>query len=110
MMEAQTPKEFIETSAPKRFKPEKAAGIDIIAQLNLTGPMGGSWVIKIKDQKISIVEGTEPLATLTLQASDSDFMNIVNHNLSPEKAFFTGKIKFKGNLTVALKLRDAGIL
>jgi putative sterol carrier protein len=72
--------------------------------------MGGSWVIKIKDQKISLEEGTEPLATLTLQASDSDFMDIVNHNLSPEKAFFTGKIKFKGNLSVALKLKDVGIL
>jgi putative sterol carrier protein len=110
MMEPQTPKEFIETEAPKRFKPEKAAGIDVTAQLNLTGPMGGSWVIKIKDQKISIAEGTEPAATLTLQASDSDFIDIVNHNLSPEKAFFTGKIKFKGNLSVALKLRDTGIL
>ncbi len=109
-MEAQTPKEFIETSAPKRFKPEKAVNVDIVAQLNLTGPMGGSWVIKIKEQKISIIEGTEPLATLTLQASDSDFMDIVNHKLSPEKAFFTGKVKFKGNLSVALKLKDTGIL
>lgn len=109
-METQTPKEFIEKAVPIRFKPEKAVGIDVIAQLNLTGPMSGSWVIKIKDQKISIAEGTEPSATLILQASDRDFMDIVNHNLSPEKAFFTGKIKFKGNLSVALKLRDAGIL
>jgi putative sterol carrier protein len=110
MMEAQTPKEFIENNVQKRFKPEKAVGMDVTAQLNLTGPTGGSWVIKIKDQKIDIVEGTEPSATLTLQTSDSDFMAIVNHNLSPEKAFFTGKIKFKGSLAVALKLRDSGVL
>jgi putative sterol carrier protein len=110
MMEAQTPKEFIENNVQKRFKPEKAAGIDVTAQLNLTGAMGGNWIIKIKDQKISISEGTEPSATLTLQVSDSDFMDIVNHKLSPEKAFFTGKIKFKGSLAVALKLRDSGIL
>jgi putative sterol carrier protein len=109
-MEPQTPKEFLEQKVPQRFKPEKAAGIDVTAQLNLTGPMGGSWIIKIKDQKISIKEGTEPSATLTLQANDNDFMDMVNHKLSAEAAFFTGKIKFKGNLGIALKLRDAGIL
>ncbi len=110
VMEAQTPKEFLAKQVPLRFKPEKAAGIDVTAQLNLTGPNGGSWIVKIKDQKINIQEGTEPSATLTLQSSDTDFMEIVNHKLSAEKAFFTGKIKFKGNLSVALKLRDSGIL
>ena len=37
MMETKTPKEFFEKALPARFKPEKAAGIDVIAQLNVTG-------------------------------------------------------------------------
>ena len=109
-MEAQTPKEFFAKQLPERFKPEKAVGIDALAQLTLTGPNGGAWVISIKDQKIQIREGTDPKATLSLQASDRDFMDIVNDKLSVEKAFFTGKIQFKGNLNLALKLRDAGFL
>ena len=109
-MEAQTPQEFFAKQLPERFKPEKAVGIDTIAQLTLTGPHAGAWVISIKDQKMQITEGTDPTATLTLQASDQDFMDIVNKKLSVEKAFFTGKIQFKGNLNQALKLRDAGFL
>jgi len=109
-MEAQTPKEFFAKQLPERFKPEKAVGINAIAQLTLTGSNGGAWVITIKDQKMQIKEGTDPEATLALQASDKDFMDIMSRKLGVEKAFFTGKIQFKGNLNLALKLRDAGFL
>ena len=110
MTEIKTPAEFFEIVLPARFKPEKAAGIEALAQLTLTGPNGGAWIISIKDQKIQIKEGTDPKATLSLQASDREFMDIVNNKLSVEKAIFTGKIQFKGNLNQALKLRDAGFL
>ena len=110
MMEAKTPKEFFEKMLPARFKPEKAAGIDVVAQLNLTGANGGDWVVTIKDQKLQVREGTTPSPTLTLKMAENDFMDIVNGKLSTEKAFFTGKIHFEGNLSLALKLRDAGFL
>jgi len=110
MTEAKTPKEFFEKMLPARFKPEKAAGIDVVAQLNLTGAKGGAWVVIIKDQKLQVREGTTPSPTLTLEVAENDFMNIVNDKLSTEKAFFTGKLHFKGNLSLALKLRDAGFL
>ena len=98
MMEAKTPKEFFEKALPDRFKPEKAAGIDVVAQLSLTGANGGDWVVIIKDQKLQVKEGTTPSPTLTLKMAENDFMNIVNGKLSAEKAFFTGKIHFEGNL------------
>jgi putative sterol carrier protein len=110
MMEAKTPKEFFEKMLPVRFKPEKAAGIDVVAQLNLTGAKGGDWVVIIKDQKLQVREGTTPSPTLMLKMAENDFMHIVNDKLSTKKAFFTGKIHFEGNLSLALKLRDAGFL
>jgi len=110
MTEAKTPKEFYEKMLPARFKPEKAAGFDDVDQLNLIGPNGGDWVVIIKDQKMQVREGTTPSSTLTLKMTENDFMNIVNDKLSAEKAFFTGKLQFEGNLSLALKLRDAGIL
>lgn len=105
-----TPQEFFEREAPARFKPENAKGIDVIAQINLSGLEGGSWIVTIRDQKLSIAEGTHNSPTLTLKMSESDFMDIVRKKLSAEKAFFTGRIQFNGNLAVALKLRDAGFL
>ena len=110
MTEAHTPQEFFEKILPARFKPEKAAGIDVIAQLNISGPEGGSWTVTIKDQKMQIKEGVHSAPVLTLKMGLSDFLDLVNGKLSAEKAFFTGKVQFKGNITVALKLRDAGFL
>jgi putative sterol carrier protein len=109
-METITPKEFFEKALPARFKPEKAAGINVIAQLNVTGPEGGNWTVILKDQKLQVTEGTHAAPTLTLKMNENDFMDMVNGKLSAEKAFFTGKVHFKGDIGVALKLRDAGFL
>ena len=108
--QATTPKEFFEKILPSRFRPEKAAGFDVTAQLNLTGSKGGNWVIKLRNQALKVTEGTDPSPTLTLTVSDADFMNMVNAKLSTTQAFFSGKIHLNGNLLLALKLRDAGIL
>lgn len=110
MMETNSPKDFFEKTLPMRFKPEKAAGIDVVAQLNVTGLEGGSWTVTIKDQKLQVTEGIHPSPTLTLKMNENDFMDLVNGRLSAEKAFFTGRVQFKGNISVALKLRDAGFL
>ena len=62
MMETKTPKDFFEKTLPARFKPEKAEGIDVIAQINVTGLEGGNWTVTIKDQKLQVTEGTHPVA------------------------------------------------
>ena len=109
-MEAQNPKEFFEKGLPERFKPEKATGVDVIAQINVSGPEGGSWTVTVKDQKMQVTEGIYESPNLTLKMNQNDFMDLINGKLSAEKAFFTGKVQFKGNIAVALKLRDAGFL
>lgn len=109
-MEAKTPKEFFDTVLPSRFKPDKAKGIDVTAQVNLTGPSGGDWTVVIREQKIDIRNGNHPSPKLIIGMKDADFVDLVNDKLSSQKAFFTGKIKFKGDIAVALKLKDAGFL
>ena len=109
-METQTPKDFFEKTLPLRFKPEKASGIDIIVQINVTGVEGGSWIVIIKDQKLQVTEGTHPSPIVTLKMNENDFLDMMNGKISPEKAFFTGRVHFKGDIGVALKLRDAGFL
>jgi putative sterol carrier protein len=37
-------------------------------------------------------------------------MDMINGKLSAEKAFFTGRVRFNGDISLALKLRDAGLL
>ena len=110
IMETNTPREFFEKTLPTRFKPEKTVGINVTTQLNVTGPEGGNWTVIVKDQKLQVKEGIHVAPTLTLQMNENDFMNMVKGKLSAEKAFFTGKVHFKGDIGVALKLRDAGFL
>ncbi len=110
MREAKTPKEFFDSALQARFKPEKAKDIDIIAQIRITGPEGGEWTVIIRNQKLQVTEGSHPSPTLTFKITQNDFMDIINGKLGAEKAFFTGKIHFKGNIAMALKMKDAGFL
>lgn len=109
-MEATSPREFFEKVLPQRFKADKAVGVDVIVQVNITGSNSGSWTAKVKDQKLEVTEGVCSSPTLTLQMADRDFVDLVNGKLSPEKAFFTGKVQFKGNIALAIKLRETGFL
>ena len=110
MTEAKTPKEFLEKVLPSRFKPEKAAGIDITVQINITGPNGGNWLVTIQDQKLETKEGTHPSPTMKLSMEESDYMDLINGKMSGEKAFMTGKLKFKGNIGMALRLKETGFI
>ncbi len=109
-MEVSTAREFFEKALPKRFNAAKAVGIDVLVQVNITGIDGGMWGVTIKDQKLEVKEGPAQSPTLSLTMSDKDFVDLINGKTSAEKAFFGGKIKFKGNLALALKLRETGFL
>jgi putative sterol carrier protein len=109
-VEVKTPKEFFEKVMPEKFDPNKAVGIDCVVQMSLSGDNGCDWVIIIKNQKIEIREGVHPSPTVTVKMKDIDYVNMVNGKLSGERAFMTGKLKFKGSMATALKLRGLGIL
>ncbi len=109
-MEAKTPQQFFDEILPSRFQPEKANGVVVTVQVNITGATGGDWMVEIKDKQLKVNKGIYPSPKLKVEVSDTDFLDIVNERLSAQKAFFLGKIRFKGDLALALKLRDAGFL
>jgi putative sterol carrier protein len=109
-MEAKTPKEFFENVLPTKFKPDKAEGFDGVAQVNLTGAMGGNWVITIKSGKIVAKEGVAADPNITLKMADADFMALVNGKLDAVTAFMTGKLEFNGNMSIGLRLMDMGFI
>jgi len=110
LMEAKTPREFFEKVLPNRFNPNKTKGVDVTVQINIMDPNGGEWIVTIKDQKLEVKEGTHPSPTLVINMAETDYMDMVNGKLSGEKAFMTGKLQFKGNMALALRLRKVGFL
>lgn len=109
-MEITTPKEFFEKVLPAKFDPSKAAGVDVIIQLNITGPNGGDWIVTIKDQKLGTQQGLHPSPSLAIRMADTDYVDLINGKLSGERAFMTGKLKFKGNMALALRLKEIGFM
>jgi putative sterol carrier protein len=109
-MEIKTSREFFESILSAKFNPEKAKDIEVVVQVSLTGDTPSDWVITVKDQKIQSVQGVTAEPTLTLKTSEENFLDLVNGKMSVEKAFFSGKVNFKGDITTALKLKETGFL
>ena len=109
MEEVKTPKDFFEKILPGRFNPEKAEGVDVIVNINISGDTGGKWIVIIKNQLLEIKNGIHNGPTLSLRIKKKDYLDIINGKLSGEQAFFSGKLKLKGNIMQALRLKDAGL-
>lgn len=88
------------------FQPQNAAGIDAQIQLHLTGEEGGDWVVTIRDQKLTVVEGVMPDSDLTFKSSTQDLFSVVDGRLSPMQAFLQGKVKFSGDMGLAMRLLE----
>ena len=88
----------------RAFQPEKAAGIDAKIQFNLTGAQGGQWVATIRDQKLSVEQGTTTNPTLTFGADTQDILNMFTGRLNPMQAYMTGKVQMKGDMGLAMRL------
>ena len=109
-MEAKTPKEFFENVLPTKFKPDKAEGLDVAAQVNLAGAMGGNWIITVENQKIFTKQGIAANPDIKLKMTDTDFVALVNGKLNAVKAFRAGKLEFNGSMSTGLKLLDRGFM
>jgi putative sterol carrier protein len=109
MVEVKTPKDFFEKILSQRFKPEKAKGVDVIVNIDISGNNGGEWIVTIRNQTLKIEEGVHISPSLSLKISEKDYLDVINGKLSGEKAFFTGKLRLKGNIAQALRLKDAGL-
>lgn len=91
---------------PQAFQPEKAGDMNVDVQFHLQGESGGDWVVRIRDGACKVEQGTTESARLTLTADAQDYLDIVTGKQNAMSAFAQGKIKLKGDLSLAMKLMD----
>ena len=89
---------------PDYFQPERAAGVDVIVQVNLAGDKGGAWTVSIRDQTCKVVEGVHEMPVITIDAAAQNILDIIDGSLDPMVAYMTGKLTLKGDRSKAMKL------
>ncbi|XP_075397542.1 peroxisomal multifunctional enzyme type 2 isoform X2 [Tenrec ecaudatus] len=70
------------------------------------GKVAAKWTIDLKSGSGQMYQGpAKGSADITIVISDEDFMQVVLGKLDPQKAFFSGQLKAKGNIMLAQKLQ-----
>ena len=90
----------------KSFRVDKAKGVNVRYQFNLSGPNGGDWYIAVNDGKIKMARGRIDNPNVTLVTSDRDWVALSNDDLGGTWAFMTGRLKIRGDRGLAKKLGE----
>lgn len=91
---------------PNRFNKAAAAGLSATYQFDLTGDGGGSYQLKITDGDFEVLDGGADSANITITMAATDYLDMINGKLNPQMAFMGGKLKIKGDMSLALKMQQ----
>ncbi|XP_053910829.1 hydroxysteroid dehydrogenase-like protein 2 [Cuculus canorus] len=76
-----------------------------VFQFELSGDEGGTWYIDLKTKGGSAGFGKPPVAAdVVMSMSSAHFVEMFTGKLKPTLAFMSGKLRIKGNMTLAIKL------
>jgi len=88
----------------KRFMPDGAKGVSATYQFNLDP--AGTWHVNVDDGSFTVHQGEAEKATTTFIMKGDDYVAMVNGDLNGQMAFMTGKMKIKGAIPMAMKLKQ----
>lgn len=91
----------------------KDVGREVVKKVNAVfewhitkgGATAAKWTIDLKSGSGKVYQGpAKGSADTTIIISDEDFMEVVLGKLDPQKAFFSGRLKARGNIMLSQKL------
>ncbi|MEZ5013853.1 MAG: SCP2 sterol-binding domain-containing protein [Chitinophagales bacterium] len=93
MQKPETAREII-LSLQERFRPEKAEpGYSSIFHLDISGPRGGQFTVRIQDGAISIAEGLQDTPSCIVTAKDEVYEDMEWGRINAQMAVMFGKVK-----------------
>ena len=93
-------------AVPEKVDKTKIGGMKAVYQFEITGDGGGDWFVDIADGEVSVGAGKAEKPSITLTMDANNFMDLLAGKLNGQTAFLTGKLKIKGDMTLAMKLQS----
>lgn len=72
-------------------------------KFDISGDQGGNWLVDLRPESYG-VRKEDSEADCTISSSDKDFIKLANKEMRPESALFRGKLKFSGDVKLAMQL------
>ena len=86
--------------------PAKMKGVSAVYQFDLTGDNGGVFHVAVDDGKANVVESEHDSPNITITMAADDFDAMLDGKLNATSAFMAGKLKVKGDMSLAMKLQS----
>lgn len=86
--------------------PAKIGNLNAVFQFELTGDNGGTFHAVVADGKAEIVEAPSDNPNVTIIMDIEDFKKMMAGELNATSAFMSGKLKIKGDMSLAMKLQS----
>jgi putative sterol carrier protein len=83
---------------PGAFQADRATGLDVVFQFDISGPDGGAWSVIVKEGECEVADGSHANPTTTIRMEDKDFVALISGDLNAMSAYTSGKIKIEGDL------------
>jgi putative sterol carrier protein len=83
----------------------KLKGMDATMLFDISGEQGGQWTVTVKDGHVDVKEESTGPTPLTIEATSKDVMALLNGQLNPMAAFMQGRLKVKGDMSMAMQLQ-----
>ncbi|MBN1997924.1 SCP2 sterol-binding domain-containing protein [candidate division KSB1 bacterium] len=90
--------------------PEKLKQINIPENLNIKVQFkiekDQNWYLLVNKGQCDISRGFYQDPELTVEVSERNFLKLVNREMNPQMAVFTGKVRLKGDLRILTKIQS----
>ena len=92
---------------PDQLRALPTAQEDIVVQFDISGENGRVVHLVRQDGNIQLVDGIHDKPDVTIAAAATDWLSLLNGEITPESLFLAGKLTITGNLEFVLQLADS---
>src|SRR6476620_9211374 len=90
----------------RSFQADKAKGVHLKYQWQLSGPNAGDWRIEVNDGKFEMGRGKSDKHDVPFITTDKNWVALFNGTVGGKWAFLTGRPKLRGSQAAARKLDE----